>query len=430
MLRNLIAIILLCMALASGAIYLGLQPTQLKLAIATSDDIDRAVFSAAAVSLRDRKSTVRLAIVIKPTPVDVASALAAGGADLGILRADVPAPPSAEAVLILRREAVVLVAPGAAGLESVEDLAGKRIAIVRHGSPAGSNLKAITDFYELPLQVSQESYISDKELPEALSQKRFDAYALVGSIASPAMAASVHAIALAGAGEVTFLNIGQAAAIAKRMPDIEEAEIPEGVFGGRPRLPGKAITTVAVPVRLIARSQLPEEAVTVLIQQIIAMRPVLSRIAPGAEAMETPDPDSSPMLVHAGARAFRDGEFKTFLDRYSDFIYLGLFVVGGVGSLMTAVSAQLERRRRQSVMRILVELQAAVDGLPRHPTDADLDLLERRVGEVYDVAVTLAARCELSADDIAAFTLGLAHARDRLEAVRLRAARRSADASA
>ncbi|GGC51877.1 TAXI family TRAP transporter solute-binding subunit [Chelatococcus reniformis] len=421
MVRGIIASIMLGVAIGSGIIYLGLQPTTLKLAIAAEDKVDRAIFEAAATALKDKRRQVRLAIKLKPTNEDVAVALGAGTADLGVLRSDATTPTGVEAVLILRREAVVLVAPEWAEVGSFTDLADKRVAIVRHGGPAGHNINILRDYYGLAAARAHDAVISFEELEEALAAKRFDAYALVGSPTSGPLSASVRRIANASDGKIVFINIDEAEAISRRGPDAEALRIPEGTFGGRPPLPRKELLTLAAPVRLVARPDLDDQPISELARQLIAMRSVLRRVAPGAESLETPDPDTSQMLVQAGARAFRDGDEQTFLDRYSDYLYLSLFLVGGLGSMVTAVTGRFQRRQRQTVMRVLEEVMLTLDKLPRTPSLAQLDEADLHIADVYRLAMQQAAECNLSADDIAAFSLALSHAQTRIDVLRTRA---------
>ena len=68
-------------------------------------------------------------------------------------------------------------------------------------------------------------------------------------------------------------------------------------------------------------------------RQLFAIRQAPKTEYPLAAKIETPDTDKDATIsVYLGAAAFVDGEEKTFLDRYSDFIWWGLMGLSAMGS--------------------------------------------------------------------------------------------------
>src|SRR5260370_6875281 len=68
---------------------------------------------------------------------------------------------------------------------------------------------------------------------------------------------------------------------------------------------------------------------------------------PLAAKIETPDTDKDAVIpVHPGAAAFIDGEEKTFLDRYSDYIWWGLMALSATGSLGAWFASYLKKDER------------------------------------------------------------------------------------
>jgi DNA-binding transcriptional LysR family regulator len=97
--------------LGAAAFYFASQPTTLRIAVGppNSDDL-RAIQSVAQHFARER-AAIRLRLIVKDGPVQSSAALDAGEADVAVVRRDRAMPQTGQAVAILRRNVVVLVAP-------------------------------------------------------------------------------------------------------------------------------------------------------------------------------------------------------------------------------------------------------------------------------------------------------------------------------
>lgn len=421
--RMLLAALLFCLAGISGLIYLAAQPTHLRVGVAADDVGSRQVMQAADAVFRERKKAIRLKTVVLRSAADVAAALNAGSVDLGVIRSDNTVTTGAETALVLRREALVIVAKGADESTDISALAGKRIGVVAlGGTEIGSRLNALFEYYGLVGVAQKSAALQPADLPDALANDKFDVYALVGAITAPALAANVRRIAESGGSGSAIVELAEAEALAQRVGDIETVPIPIGIFRGNPPLPARKKNTLAVPIRLLASPDLDEGKVSRLLQQFLSIRPAIRRAAPGYENYEVPDPEDSPVLVHQGARAFRDGESTSFLDRYSDALYLGLFVTGAVASIATAVAARLSLGRRRRLMGVLHELRAIGGSIPNLASFAEVEAAEAKVETLMATVFERAANCELSADDLAAINLAFGWWRGQIDDARQRLA--------
>jgi hypothetical protein len=92
---------------------------------------------------------------------------------------------------------------------------------------------------------------------------------------------------------------------------------------------------------------------------------------PLAAKIETPDTDKDAVIpAHPGAAAFVDGEEKTFLDRYSDFIWwglMGLSAMGSAGAWFAGYLKKDERNNNSSLRERLLDMLAAA----RHSDSTD-----------------------------------------------------------
>ena len=128
----------------------------------------------------------------------------------------------------------------------------------------------------------------------------------------------------------------------RRIPALESVEVDQGAFGGRPPRPAESFNTLGYSIRLVATQKADNETIAELMRQLYLIRQNLSATIPGAGLMEAPDVDeATSFLIHPGVRVYVNGEQRSFLDRYSDLIFIGMFVASGLGSVTTGLFLSL-----------------------------------------------------------------------------------------
>ena len=131
----------------------------------------------------------------------------------------------------------------------------------------------------------------------------------------------------------------------------------------------------------MARKTISEATIAALTRQIFAVRQQFMSEFPQAAKIETPDTDKDAAIpVHPGAAAFVDGEEKTFLDRYSDYIWWSLMALSAMGSLGAWFAGYLKRDERSNNSHLrerLLEMSAhartteSIEELERMQNEAD-----------------------------------------------------------
>ena len=106
-----IAALLALIGLGAAAFYFEAQPTILRVAVGPPNSEDVRVIQAVAQQFARDRATIRLRLLIKDGPRQAAAALDSGAADLAVVRRDVAMPQAGQAVAILRKNLVVLIAP-------------------------------------------------------------------------------------------------------------------------------------------------------------------------------------------------------------------------------------------------------------------------------------------------------------------------------
>ena len=376
-------------ALAAGY-YFAMRPVSLRIAVgpANSDDI-KVVQTLAQAFGHQATNQIRLRPVPTEGAVASAQALADGKADLAIIRGDLDVPKNAQAVATLRKNFAVLWVPPqpkvkgkktAAKITKVAQLAGLRIGVVGRTQANVNLLKVILQQYGVdPGKVTIVQFPAN-EAVEAIRNQKADAYLAAGPVNSKITTDAIAASTRDG-GSPTFLKIDLADAIAQNHPSYESSEIPAGSFGSD--RPEDEVKTISFTHHIVARRGLPESTVAAFTRQLFAIRQSLKNEFPLAAKIETPDTDKDATIpVHPGAAAFVDGEEKTFLDRYSDYIWWGLMALSAMGSAGAWFAGYLKKDERDGNTS---QRERLLDML-RVARDCDsLDELDRMQAEADDI---------------------------------------------
>jgi TRAP transporter TAXI family solute receptor len=308
-----------------------------------------------------------------------AQALADGKADLAIIRGDLDVPKNAQAVATLRKNVAVLWVPPAvkgkgkkagAKITKIPQLSGHRVGVVGRTEANVNLLKVILQQYGVDPGKVEIVQFPANEAAEAIRNQKADAYLAAGPVNSKITADAIAASVRDG-GTPRFLAIDSAEAIAQNHPAYEASEIPAGAFGGSPARPEEEIKTISFSHHIVARRGLSESTVAAVTRQLFAIRQTLKTDFPLAAKIETPDTDKDAVIpAHPGAAAFVDGEEKTFLDRYSDFIWwglMGLSAMGSAGAWFAGYLKKDERNNNSSLRERLLDMLAAA----RHSDSTD-----------------------------------------------------------
>jgi TRAP transporter TAXI family solute receptor len=336
-----------------GAYYFAMRPVTLRIAVGPASSDDVKVVQALTQAFNQAHSHVRLRPVQTDGAAASATALEDGKADLAIIRGDLDVPKNAQAVATLRKNVAVLWVPPAkvtgkkpgAKITKIAQLAGHRVGVVGRTQANVNLLKVILQQYGVDASKVEIVQFPAAEAAEAIRNQKADAYLAAGPVNSKITADAISASAREG-GAPTFLAIDSAEAIAQNHPMYEASEIPAGAFGSSDR-PDEEVKTISFAHHIAARKGLADSTIAAFTHQLFAIRQQLMTEFPLAAKIETPDTDKDAAIpVHPGAAAFVDGDEKTFLDRYSDYIWWGLMALSAMGSAGAWFAGYLKKDER------------------------------------------------------------------------------------
>jgi TRAP transporter TAXI family solute receptor len=406
--------ILAIIGAVAGAYYFAMRPVILRIAVGPANSDDLKVVQALTQAFTQAHSHIRLRPIQTDGAPASAQALADGNADLAIIRGDLDVPKDAQAVATLRKNVAVLwVPPAAKGkkagpkITKIAQLAGRRVGVVGR-TPANVNLlKIILQQYGVDAKKVDIVQFPAGEVADAIRNQKADAYLAAGPVNSKITADAIAASTRDG-GTPTFLAIDSAEAIAQNHPIYEASEIPAGAFGGAPDRPDDEIKTISFSHHIVANKNLSEATVAAFTRQLFAIRQAVMAEFPLAAKIETPDTDKDAAIpVHPGAAAFIDGEEKTFLDRYSDYIWWGLMGLSAMGSAGAWFAGYLKKDERSSNTSSRDRLLEMLAAARRSDSAEELDRMQSEADDIMRDTLHCFDHGAITDGALAAFNIAL-----------------------
>ncbi len=409
---------LLFFAAAVGVAYMMLRPTTLRIAVGPAGSDDLQLAQAMAQTFAAEGASVRLSVIATEGPVDSLAALAAGKADLAVGRADEEMPEGTSSVAIMRKNVVVLWAPAGAPrkppkkdararIKAIEDLAGRRVGVVGRTKVNTALLRVILKESGVDPDKVQVTQFGTDQISQMVRDQSIDAFMMVGPSDGKPLVEAITATARQR-GEPAFLPVEVSEAIAARHPLYESEEVPGSAFTTSPARPDDTLETVSIYHLLVAPKSLSETAVGTLTRQIFAAKPDLARQVPAASKIEKPDTDKDAALpAHPGAAAFIDGTERSFMDKYSDYIWGVVLLFSVLGSVTAAVRHFIKRDERKASILHRERLIAAIAHARRIETIQELDALQREADDILRETLDCYEDGAIDESDLAAYGLVL-----------------------
>ncbi len=405
-----LAAILATIAAVGGTTYFVYRPVTLRIAVGPPNSDDVKLVQSVAQNFTSNRKYVRLRPIVTDGTTASAASLGAGTSDLAVVRGDLDLPKDAQAIAIIRKNFAVLWAPdiGKKKISKIEQLAGKRIGVIGKTQANVNLLKVILLQSGVKPESVQVVQFSTTNFAEALKAEKdkIDAFLAVGPLNSKITA---DAIAVTSkSAEPVFLGLDTGDAIAQKYPAYEAGEIPAGSFGTKPARPDDKIDTITFAHHIVARKSLSETTAAALTRELFSIRQQVQSEFPMSAKLETPDTDKDAAIpVHPGAAAYIDGEEKSFLDKYSDYLWgsvMGLSALGSIGAWFVGYMRRDERESNTSLRERLLEMLK----IARHSASlAELDSMQAEADEIMSDTLHCFEDGAIEEGSLTAFSIAL-----------------------
>jgi TRAP-type uncharacterized transport system substrate-binding protein len=364
--------------------------------------------------LNNNPSKLRLKIV---TNADSGKALAQFDrrqADLAVLRADAKVPPRARALAILEHDVVLLLSPPNKKIKSLAELKKKKIAVLADGDQNAA-------FVRKMLEISDNT---DAASPVQLAPPNSPLDKLFTSGGYGAAIAIAHASTIvknksyeqyARRGAFTLNPIDEAKSLARRDPAISEETLATGMLSSAPPIPDDDITTAGLQWLLVAQSRMSSATAGELARTIYENKAELALPDGFASRIEPADTDKDAFVVaHQGAAEYINDDTKSFMDRYSDLLYLAAAALSIIGSIFAGLYAKVTRIAPEKASELATAILNIGERI-EHATSMDaLDALQEELEQILRGVVIGLRDGTISSDGLDTFKLGYEFVRDEI----------------
>jgi TRAP-type uncharacterized transport system substrate-binding protein len=379
-----------------------------------------------AAVLKNTNSRLRLKTV---SAADGARALAEFDrhqADLAVLRTDAKIPPRARAFAILEHDELLLLGPGARKIGSLAELKKKKIAVVGDGD---ANLAFVRGLLEIP-DGSDAAKNVQLAPPNTTPEKLFAAggYSAVVVIAHASKIVKDKSYEqFARHGGFTLNAIDAAKSLVRKNPAISEETIETGMLSASPAIPDDDLATIGLQWLLVGQSTISPTTAEDLARTIYENKAELALEDGFASQIEPADTDKDAFIVaHRGAAEYINDNTKSFMERYSDVMYLGTAALGVIGSIFAGLYTKVTRTLPQQAGELATEILGIGERVQHAATNEALDGLRDELETILRGVVIGLHDGTVSDEGLESFKLGYQFTRDQI-AIRREALRRGGD---
>jgi TRAP-type uncharacterized transport system substrate-binding protein len=333
---SLIGVIAFCAGAGFLAYRWYTHPVTLTLAVGTIDGEGARAMSAMASQLVSDGAPVRLKVIDTGTTLESAKAFAAGKVDLAAVRGDVGDLSEAQAIVVLAHVAVLLIAPPGSPIDSIDKLKGHTVGVLS-GETNTRIVEVLNNAYDLARNKVVFKNLGLEDARQAIQSKQVSALLVVIPLTEKYLTLVKGLFPQGSKTLPVLIPIDSAAAIAGANRAYESFDVPKGTLRGSPPIPEDDLTTLRTSLYLVAKKSLSSDVVTNLTQAILKARRELLVENRLFAQITSPSTDADAYLpVHPGALAVYNGTQQSFMDEYSNYIYLGPMVLAGIASVLAA----------------------------------------------------------------------------------------------
>jgi TRAP-type uncharacterized transport system substrate-binding protein len=383
-------------------------------AVGDANSLDARFAAKLAAVLNNSSSRLRLKIV---TNADSAKALAQFDrrqADLAVLRTDAKVPPRARTLAILEHDVLLLISPGGKKIKSLAELKKKKIAVLADADNSVAFVRTI-----LEISDNADGGPRVQMAPPNSTIERLFASGGYGAAIAIAHASKIvkdkSYEQSARRGGFTLNAIDEAKALARKNPGISEETLTAGMLSSAPAIPDDDLDTIGLQWLLVAQSRMSSTTAGDLARTIYENKAELALADGFASRIEPADTDKDAFIVaHQGAAEYINDDTKSFMDRYSDLLYLGAAALSVIGSIFAGIYTKFTRVAPEKAG----ELATAILDIGERVEHADsLDRLEALQDELEVIlrgAVIGLRDGTISSDGLDTFRLGYEFVRDEI----------------
>ena len=367
-----------------------------------------------AAVLKNTNSRLRLKILPFPDSAKALAEFDHKRADLAVLRTDAKVPPRARALAILEHDVLVLISPGAKKIKSLAELKKKKIAVLADGDNSAAfvrNLLEISDNSDAAARIQLAP--PNSTLDKLFASGGYGAVVAIAHASTIVKDRSYQRYAMLGG--FTLNAIDESKALARRNPGISEETLATGMLSSAPVIPDDDLDTIGLQWLLVAQSRMQLTTAGDLARTIYENKAALALEDGFASRIEPADTDKDAFVVaHRGAAEYINDDTKSFMDRYSDVMYLGAGALSIIGSLFVALYTKVTRIAPEKAGELATAILDIGERIEHANSMDAIDALQDELEAILRGAVIGLRDGTISSDGLDTFKLGYQLVRDEI----------------
>ncbi|TPQ39620.1 C4-dicarboxylate ABC transporter substrate-binding protein [Bradyrhizobium guangdongense] len=376
---------------------------------------DQARFAAKLADvLKNNTSRFRLKIVNNPDNAKALAQFDRKQADLAIARTDNKVPSRARTLAILEHDLVLLLGPGNKKIKSLAELKKKKVAVIAENDSSLAFVRALLDAPE-----GSEAAAKIQMAPQGIPLDK-----LFSPGGNGAVIAIVHASKavrdkgyeqVAKRGGFTLNAIDESKALARKIPGIFDETLTAGTLSASPEIPDDDLETIGLEWLLITQSKMSLTSAGELARIIYENKSELGLENGFATRIEPASVEKDAfVMAHQGAADYINDDTKSFMDKYSDMMYLGGGALGVIGSIFATIYAKITRvapERAGQLSTAILDIGERIEHA--HSLD-ELECLQEELEGILRGAIVGLRDGSISTDGLDTFKLGYEFVRDEI----------------
>jgi TRAP-type uncharacterized transport system substrate-binding protein len=383
-------------------------------AVGDASSLDARFATKLAAVLKNSSSRLRLKIVQNADSAKALAQFDRRQADLAVLRTDAKVPPRARALAILEHDVLLLISPGGKKIKSLAELKKKKIAVLADGDNSAAFVRTI-----LEISDGADGGPRVQMAPPNATLDRLFASGGYGAAIAIAHASKIikdkSYEQSARHGGFTLNAIDEAKALARKNPGISEETLTAGMLSSAPAIPDDDLDTIGLQWLLVAQSRMSSTTAGDLARTIYENKAELALGDGFASRIEPADTDKDAFIVaHQGAAEYINDDTKSFMDRYSDLLYLGVAALSVIGSIFAGIYTKVTRVAPEQAGALATAILDIGERVEHADSLDSLEALQDELEAILRGAVIGLRDGTISSDGLDTFKLSYEFVRDEI----------------
>ena len=217
-------------------------------------------------------------------------------------------------------------------------------------------------------------------------------------------------------GGFTLNAIEAAKALARKIPGISAETVEAGMLSSSPQIPEEDLDTIGLQWLLVAQSRISTTHAADLARVVYENKAELALDDGFASKIEPAETDKNAfVMAHPGAAEYINDDIKSFMERYSDVMYLGVGALSVIGSIFAAFYAKVTRVCPEKASALATAILTVGEKIEHAHSMDQLETLQDELEKILRGVVVGLRDGTISSDGLETFKLGYEFVRGEID---------------